>query len=96
MKTPHEPLPGGGEQPTAIRLIADAVAKLTPPPLRPLYQTYLEVQAGVQEKCNALERERMALREAGFEAATRLMLSRDEDRPLERPPYFERLQEKRS
>ncbi len=88
-KPPDETL-RGAQRPRAVERIADAVAKLTVPPLTPLYQTFLDVQSGVREKRAQLTREQDDAREEGFEAATRLALSLVEVSP-QHVSYFDQL-----
>lgn len=77
------------ERPVAIRWIAEAVARLTVPPLAPLQQTVLDVRAGVQERRDRLVLEAASVRDDGFAAASRIALSLNEDASPGRPGYFE-------
>lgn len=63
------------ERPHALDAIAQAVSALIPPPLALLRQMMRGVQEGVQARHLALARERDAVQEDGYAAATRLLLS---------------------
>lgn len=93
MSKPLDETLRGAQRPRAIERIADAVARLTLPTLAPLYQTYLEVSAGVRERRAQLTQEQDDVHEEGFAAATRLALSLSEVSP-KAVPYFEQLPKK--
>jgi len=77
-----------------IRRIYDAVSKLIKPPLAPLYQVFLEEQSLRQSKRKALHQRQAELRQEGFEAAVRLVISSTDKFQIERGSYFERIEQR--
>lgn len=93
MTKPLDELMRSPQRPRAIQQVADAVAKLTMPPLVPLCRTILDMQTSVQEQRMQLRRELDEVRMEGFEAASRLALSVTEVSPQLRR-YFDQQPEK--
>jgi len=81
-------------RPEGIKRIYDAVSKLVKPPLAPLYQVFLDEQSLNQSKRNALLQKQAELRQEGFEAAVRLVISSTDKFQIERGSYFERIEQR--
>ena len=80
------------DPPLWVERIRQSVSKLVKPPLTALPQVLLDTQAGVREERARLVSELDDIRQDGFEAATRLILSVDA-RPARALPYFKQLQQ---